>query len=347
MVLFALDLGNKQVKIKSDKTEKVLPGYFVEASQYGNRDLLKFTKGEKDARDYESPNDKGFTYVWGKDLDVDMVEQVTDASGFGLARYTSREFQLLADFALAELAREYEESKSNLVVNVVTGLPTGDFSNKKITEAVAKVLKGAHIVTIDGEQVAVTVNKLWILPQPLGTVLDYISDESGTVVNHELDEANIGIVDVGGGTLLIDALKKMNLVEDKRDQLSRGSYTLYKSILKQLREDDHTLDEYELEQIIRNASDDKYLWSPDGIQKIDIGYAIKEQSKLYTRSVTSAVKATYKGFGRMQKILVTGGTANLLDDEEFKKDISIAQIVEESELANVRGFYKYGLNKGE
>lgn len=347
MVLFALDLGNKQVKIKSEKTEKVLPGYFVEASQYGNRDLLKFTKGKKDAKDYESPNDKGFTYVWGKDLDVDMIEQVTDASGFGLARYTSREFQLLADFALTELAREYDESKTNLVVNVVTGLPTGDFSNKKITEAVAKVLKGAHIVTINGEQVAVTVNKLWILPQPLGTVINYISDDSGTVVNHELDEASIGIVDVGGGTLLIDALKKMNLVEDKRDQLSKGSYTLYKSILKQLREDDHTLDEYELEQIIRTSSDSKYLWSPDGIQKIDIGYAIKEQSKLYTRSVTSAVKATYKGFGRMQKILVTGGTANLLDDKEFKKDISIAQIVEESELANVRGFYKYGLNKGE
>lgn len=346
MVLFALDLGNKQVKLKSEKSEKVLPGYFVEASQYGNRDLLKFTKGKKDARDFESPNDKGFTYVWGKDLDVDMIEQVTDASGFGLARYTSREFQLLADFALAELARDYEESKTNLVVNVVTGLPTGDFNNNKITEAVANVLKGAHIVTVDGEQVTVMVNKLWILPQPLGTVINYVSDESGTVVNHELDEANVGIVDVGGGTLLIDALRKMNLVEDKRDQLTRGSYTLYKAIIKQLAENDHSLSEYELEQVIRAADNKKYLWSPDGIQKIDIGYAIDTQSKLYTRSVTSAIKATYKGFGRMQKILVTGGTANLLNIEELKKDIPIAQIVKESELANVRGFYKYGLNKG-
>lgn len=345
MVLFALDLGNKQVKLKSEKTEKVLPGYFVEASQYGNRDVMSFTKKEKYVRDFESPNDKGYTYVWGKDLEVAEVT-VTDASGFGLARYTSRVFQLLVDFALAELALDYEESQTNLIVDVVTGLPTGDFSNKKILEAVAKAIKGAHIVTVDGKQVTVMVNKLWIIPQPLGTVINYIADDTGAVINHELDEVNVGIVDIGGGTLLIDALKKMNLVEDKRDQLPDGAYKLFKLIINQLGEKDYVLTEYELEQVIRKAEDEKYLWSPDGIQKIDIGYAIENQSKKYTRSVAGVVRATYKGFGRMQKILVTGGTANLLNLEELKSEIPIAQIVEDSEMANVRGMYKYGLNKG-
>lgn len=347
MVLFALDLGNKQVKLKSEKTEKVLPGYFVEASQYGNRDLLKFAKHEKDARDYESSNDKGFKYVWGKDLDVDMVEQVTDGAGFGLSRYNSREFQLLADFALAELAREYEESLEVINVDVVTGLPTSDFGNKKITEAVAKALKGTHVVTIDGKVYNILVRKLWILPQPLGTVINHITDEKGSRTENEIENANIGIVDIGGGTLLIDALRKMNLVEDKRAQLTRGAYTLFQSIVKELAEEGYMLDEYELEQVLRDTVNNKYFWSPDGIQNIDITPTVEKQVKLYTRSISSAIKATYKGFGRMQKILVTGGTANLINLEELKKEIPIAEIVKDSEVANIRGFYKYGLTKGE
>lgn len=348
-MLFSLDLGNKQVKLKAGKIEKVLPSYFVESSQYGNRDLLAFAKTEKDARDYSSPNDNGFTYVWGTELDIEMLrpEQITDTSGFGIRRYTSREYQLLVDFALAELAREFEESKESLKVNVVTGLPTEDYNDRSILEQVAKVIKGPHIVTIDGQSYSVIVEKLLILPQPLGTVGNLVMDDKGTKVDNDFDNANIGVVDLGGGTVLIDALKNMNMAEDNRTQLTNGAYTLFKQISKELSKKGHIISEFELEKVIRNIIGDKYIWSPDGIQKIDITDDVLKQQKLYTRQIASSVKSTYKGFGRMQKILLTGGSANLIDFKEIQRDLfDLCVLVEDSELANVRGFYKFGLAKG-
>lgn len=347
MELFALDLGNKQAKLKSSKTTKVLPAHFVESSQYGNRDLLGFAKKEKSVSDFVSSKDPDFTYVWGKELDEDVVEVVTDTIGFGSSRYKGREFKLLADFALAELAKDFEEaSDSILEVTVVTGVPTGDYTQKAALDALQKALKGDHNVTVNGLTLNIRVSKLLVLPQPIGTVLEQISDENGQIKDSPLTSANIGVVDVGGGTVLIDALKKMNMAEDKRAQLQRGAFTLYESVAKALSEKGHIISEYEVESVIRAGNDrEKYLWSPDGVQTIDITPEALHQRALFTRNIISSIKTAYKGFGRMQTILVTGGAANLLLKNEFTEEIEIAEFVADSELANVNGFYKYGLTK--
>lgn len=347
MELFALDLGNKQAKLKSSKITKVLPAHFVESSQYGNRDLLGFAKKEKSVNDFVSSKDPDFTYVWGTELDVDVVDVVTDTIGFGSGRYKSREFKLLADFALAELAKDFDEAyESILEVAVVTGVPTGDYSQEEALDALQKALKGDHNVKIGDLTLNIRVSKLFILPQPIGTVLEQVSDENGQIQESPLTSANIGVVDIGGGTVLIDALKKMNMAEDKRAQLSRGAFTLYESVVKVMVQKGHTINEYEVESIIRTGNDrEKYLWSPDGIQTIDITKEVMHQRSLFTRSIISAIKTAYKGFGRMQTILVTGGAANLLLKKEFVDEIEISHFVSDSELANVNGFYKYGTVK--
>ena len=340
-MLFALDLGNKQTKIKSEKIEKVFPSYFVEASLYGNRSFFGALKAERDTKDYESTNDKGTTYVWGTELDLSV--SVTDTAGFGLSRYTSREFQLLADFALAEMA-SYENCDEPVSATVVMGLPSEDFKNSKILEHVAEVMKKTHVVTINSNKiVTVIVDKLYVIPQPLGTVMDIVSDINGVIVDKQFATANIGVVDVGGGTVLIDALRSMNMADDTREQLNKGAYSLYKQITTSLTRDNIVLSEYELERAIR-LTDGK--WTPDTVHTHDLNPWITAESKIYTRRLASSIKSTYKGFGRMQKILITGGTANLLDVEELQKSLfGLAYIVPESELSNVRGFYKYGKSK--
>jgi len=347
MELFALDLGNKQVKIKSAKKTKVLPSRFVEASQYGNRNLLRFAKSEKDVRDFISSKDD-FTYVWGTELDEDVVDIVVDTIGFGSARYSSREFKLLADFALAELALDFPDAQDGILeVAVVTGVPTSDYTQESALEAIKKALKGDHNVTVDEKSLNIRVKKLFVLPQPIGTVINVVTDEEGILKDTPLLNANIGVVDIGGGTVLIDALKKMNMVDDRRNQLSQGAYTLYETVKKHLTAKGYTISEYEVEKVIRDGNDQgKYLWSPDGIQKIDITDIVMEQRKIFTRNISSAIKTTYKGFGRMQKILVTGGAANLLIKKLFDDEIGIAEYMDNSELANVLGFYKYGLMEG-
>jgi len=347
MVLFVADLGNKQTKIKSQFKTKVLPSHFVEASQYGNRNLMNFAKSEKDVKDFISSRDEDFTYVWGKDLDEDVVEVITDTIGFGASRYSGREFRLLTDFALAELALDYKEASEGILeVTVVTGVPTSDYAQSEALSALQKAFKGDHNVTVNGITLNIRVKDLIVLPQPLGTIIDVISDEEGNMIENSITNANVGVVDVGGGTVLIDALRKMNMAEDRRNQLQRGAFTLYEAIQKELVSQGYSINEYETESVVRAGNErERYLWSPDGNQTINITDTVMKQRKLFTRNIASSVKTTYKATDRMQTIFITGGAANLLVKDEFLKEIKEAKFVEDSELANVRGFYKFGLSE--
>lgn len=347
MELFAMDLGNKQVKLKSSKQTRVLPSHFVEASQYGDRNVLGFAKTKKQVRDFVSSKDSEFTYVWGTELDEDVVSIVTDTIGFGAGRYSGREFKLLADFALAELALDFEEAKNGILeVNVVTGVPTSDYNQEDALQELQKALKGDHNIKVNGDDLNIRVKKLTILPQPLGTILSVVMDEEGNLIESPILTANVGVVDVGGGTVLIDALRKMNMADNNRVQLSRGAFTLYESVVRDLIAMGHNINEYEVESVIRAGNDrEKYFWSPDGIQTIDISKIVMKHRLNFTRNIASAVKTAYKGFGRMNTILVTGGAANLLTKIEFDAEIGIQNYVENSELANVTGFYKYGMRK--
>lgn len=348
MELFALDLGNKQTKLKSSKQTKVLPSHFVEASQYGDRDVLGFAKSKKQVRDFVSSKDSDFTYVWGTELDEDVINVITDTIGFGAGRYAGREFKLLADFALAELALDFPEAQESILeVVVVTGVPTSDYNQEDALQALQKALKGDHNVIVDGKTLNIRVKKLYILPQPLGTIVNVVTDDEGNIIESPILNANVGVVDVGGGTVLIDALRKMNMADNNRMQLQRGSFTLFESVVKELVNKSYQISEYEVESVVRAGNErEQYLWSPDGIQKIDISKEVMRQRLIFTRNIASAVKTAYKGFGRMQTILVTGGAANLLVKKEFDEEIGIAQYFDNSELANVNGFYKYGLTKG-
>lgn len=348
MTLFALDLGNKQAKIMSERKIKVLPSHFVEASQYGNRSLMNFAKTEKDVKDFVSSKDEDFVYVWGTDLDEDIVDVVTDTIGFGASRYSSREFKLLSDFALAELALDYDEAHEGILeVVVITGVPTSDYAQDDSLAALQKAIKGDHNVIVNEVTLNIRVKDLIVLPQPLGTIIDVISDDKGNMVENSITNANVGVVDVGGGTVLIDALRKMNMAEDRRDQLQRGAFTLYEAIQKDLVSKGYSINEYEVESIVRAGNErETYLWSPDGNQTIDITKSVMHQRKLFTRNIATSVKTTYKATDRMQTIFITGGAANLLIKDEFIKEIKDVKFIEDSELANVRGFYKFGLSEG-
>lgn len=350
MTLFNLDLGNKRTKMLSYRTDKVFPSYFVEVSQYGHRGILNFAKKKKPTSNFSSDLDKGFTYVWGSDLDVDAIDVITDTIGFGIGRYKSRNFQLLVDFALAELAKDYKEVlnvSGILEVDVSTGLPTDDYMQQDIINLLVNIIKGDHTVIVDGETLTIRVNNLYLLPQPLGTLINEIADEDGNILDSPLTQADIGIVDIGGGTILIDSLRKMNLVENKRTQLEQGAYILYEAIQKELTTRGYIINVYEIEAIVREGSNNEsYIWSPDGVQQIDISPIVMHHRLLFTRIIASSIKTAFKGFGRMQVLLVTGGASNLIIKENFIEELPVARFVNDGEKANIRGFRKHAIAGG-
>lgn len=345
MKLFALDLGNRQVKLMSEKSTKVLPSYFVDAAEYGNRDVLKFAKSEGSTHDYVSSRDPEFTYVWGEGVDV-SGKLVTDTIGFS-GRYNSQEFRLLADFSLAELARDFKDSaKSMLDVVVVTGVPTEDYEKDETIGQITNALKGVHSATVDGVSYVVKVHDVYVLMQPVGTAIDVMVNGNGSIVEeNDVENGFVGIVDVGGGTVIIDAFDRMNLDTKNRTQLEEGAYSLYSAIKNEVNKQyGKSITEHEIERIVRDGNiRETYVWSPNGRETVDLTAVIMTERKRYTRKVASAVKSTYKAIARMKKVYVTGGTANLLIKSEFERVIPIVEFVRDSETANVRGFYKYGI----
>lgn len=346
MQLFALDLGNRQVKLMSEKATKVLPSYFVNAAEYGKRDVLALVKNDKKATtgDYVSGRDADFTYVWGEGLDVSR-KRVTDTLDFN-QRYDTLEFKVLADLALAELARDFEESTNGaLDVAVVTGVPTDDYDNDETIKHIKNALIGVHSATIDGTSYVVRVHSVDVLMQPVGTAVDAMVDALGNIKeDNDIEDGYVGVVDVGGGTVIIDAFDKMDLDTKNRDQLEGGSYSLFTEIRNRIVEKGYKVTEHEVERIVRDGNArEVYTWSPNGRETLDLTDMIMKERKIYTRGIAQAVKATYKAMSRMRKIYVTGGTANLLIKEEFERVIKIAHFVNNSETANVRGYYKYGL----
>lgn len=339
MKLFAIDLGNRQVKLMSEKATKVLPSYFVDAAEYGNRDVLKFAKSESTTHDYVTQRDADFTYVWGEGLDVNG-KFVTDTIGFN-NRYNSHEFRILADFALAELARDFNEALLDVVV--VTGVPTEDYENDETITQITNALKGVHSATIDGKPYVVKVHDVYVQQQPVGTAIDVmVNDQYDIIEDNDVEEGFVGIVDVGGGTLILNAFDHMNLDSKNKAQFEDGAYSLYSAIKNRIT--DYSISEHEIEKIVRKGnSSESYSWSPNGRVVVNLTDKIMTERKRYTRKVASAVKSTFKGMKRMKKIYVTGGAANLLIKSEFEREIPIAEFVRDSETANVRGFYKFGV----
>lgn len=344
-MLFSLDLGNKQTKLKSSKLEIVLPSRFVIADKYGDSNILGFAiKKNTNKRYKSSKNDK--VYEWGADLKEGSIESgIIDTMGFGADRYRSYKFELLVDFALAELAKDYTGSKKGFLnVDVQTGIPTEDYYNDEAKQALHDAIIGDHMVYIDESPVHIRVTSVEITPQPLGTILNEIVDHKGATIENPLESANIGVVDIGGGTFLADALRNLQLDLTRKTQLAKGAYMLYMNIKTALAKEKLYPSEYEIEKILLSGSEtETYTYSPDGALKRDITKIVMEQRKEFTREIIQEIANAYRGFGRMQLIFITGGGANLLLKSMVEQELGIVYFVENSQWANVRGFYKKGL----
>lgn len=348
MELFVLDLGNRQTKLITNQAQEVLPSYFIDADNFGDRSLMSFAKAQVDTSDYVSSLEPSTTYVWGTQMDLEYTGVVTDTLAFGLKRYESLDFKLLVDFALARLARNYDNAKrGTLDVNVVTGVPTKDHTNEAILDAVTAAIKGEHTITVDGEKLNIRVHDVYILPQSLGTVINEVTSDEGEIVDSAILNTSVVVVDNGGGTLLIDILNKMNVDTKKRKQSNHGAYVLYEDIVNRIfSKHGHNITEYEAERITRTGVKDKYSITLDGIEDVDVTTEVMKARESYTKKVIAEVKAALKTTERISQILVTGGTANLLIKAEFIKAFPNTKFVENSELANAKGFYKFAITEG-
>ena len=266
MEIFALDLGNKQTKLKSSKAEYVLPSQILNGNdlpqQLGTLGNLGI---KRDIQMFKTPFDDQ-SWAWGKDLVNLRLDDYLQDTLMYRDRYSNHAFKLLANFAIGLLATDFESAKKEIMqVAVVAGVPTEDYNNQEQLETLTTVLKGQHQVDIDGQTFNVKVETVMIVPQPIGTFYDVLLDNEGNLVKEELLDERVGIIDIGGGTVLIDTLMNLEFDKKARKQYSTGANDLYESIASRI-QDNVSL--YQIEKLVRAGIDDKqfsYRFSKNNI----------------------------------------------------------------------------------
>lgn len=364
MEIFSLDLGNKQVKLISSKTleqkekskkkeidktlvekigAKVFPSHFLDYDDLGDQ---RTAIGGKQLHidKYVSGMDRGFEYAWGTDLHLVHAEDRFISTIAFQDRYKRHEFKLLADFALAELARDYEESKTGIMeVIVSTGVPTDDFSDAAVKDITATLL-GDHNITVNGESLNIRVKEVHVNPQPVGTAYNEVLDLDGYVKEEQasLLEEQVVVVDIGGGTLLIDTLKNMNL-SNPRTQKPTGVYELYDRIVNLVTESGiKGITSYEVERILRESNPKEgYFFKPNKNESFPITNQVNKAITKYTRDVLNTINTTIKATLRNDTMLFTGGGSNVIKQEDARAQFKFSRFVEDSEIANALGFYKF------
>jgi plasmid segregation protein ParM len=158
----------------------------------------------------------------------DLAEQQSRAPSFTLdqEKLITDYVRVLAVAAAGLLIKN--GTHVNVPVNVVSGLPIGFF--KRNQERFANILTGHHSVTYHsptGQSVnkEVYINKVRMLPQPLGSILNVLMDGQGNISDKHLAAQKIGVVDIGFRTTDFTIM-------DRLRHIDRGSRTIDSGISK-------------------------------------------------------------------------------------------------------------------
>lgn len=339
METFALDLGNKQTKLKSSKAEYILPSQFINRADQPQQ-LTPLGK-KVYLHDFKVPFDES-TYAWGNNLTSLRLDDYLQDTLMHQNRYRSDGFKLLANFALGLLARDFDSAKKEILeITVTTGVPTNDYNNRQQLIDLTQVLKGQHQVEIDGETITVRVEKVLVIPQPVGTFYQLLLDDDGFVVKEDLIDEKVGIVDVGGGTVLLDTLINFGLDQRDRRQYATGANDLYEAIASQI---DGNVSNFQIEKVVREGLPNHsfaYRFSKNNV--VDITEIVEREMQNFSRRLVRNLKSTFKNMQTMDSLIITGGAANLINQSIITDFFETAIFLPDSELANVRGFYKYAL----
>lgn len=356
MTIFALDIGNKQSKLKSEHSDYAIPSVLV-----NQRDVQTiFSVGApKDVNTLKLIGNQNVFY-WGTGVLNYDQNKLLDSLGFG-NRYDRNVYQLLNEFALAVLGKDFDNQSDLEDVHVVVGLPTGDYTQDTIN-AVKRIfmeqdgelfMPKTHLITIDNKEILVKVTDVTTLPQPIGTFYNEVIDSDGIIVNPNIISKRIGIVDIGGGTALLDQLVNANLDANYRTQLETGANTLYSQVRSALMQRyGLNADLHKIEILIReglandNLSDPTFVYIQSDTNRFDITDLVYDEIRHYTSSLINNIQTTFQNLNDVDMLLVTGGTANIIDktmfEETFGKTTKV-RFTNDSEFANVSGFYKYAL----
>lgn len=182
----------------------------------------------------------------GPCMHVQMDDQAYFVGDFAEQHSDTRQFTLDQERLLTEFSKILTlTAMGNLfngyaIVNIVTGLPVGFY--REYNQRLATMLQGNHEITFqksDGTSDIrrININKLRIIPQPLGSIFNLLMNEYGKITDRELAKQKIGVIDIGFRTTDFCMFQGLQYVQRGSSTSDTGIAESFGVITKKLREE--------------------------------------------------------------------------------------------------------------
>ena len=192
---------------------------------------------------------------FGKDTPTDHIHVTIDGKSYfigdlaeqqsSVLHFTLDQEKLITDFVkilsltVAGMFIDDQGGPINVPINLVSGLPIGFF--KQNHERFHELLTGHHRITFhahDGQETTkeLYINKVRMLPQPLGSVLNLLMDDTGKITNRTLASQKVGVVDIGFRTTDFTILDRLRYIDRGSRTMETGISKAFSVIANKLRE---------------------------------------------------------------------------------------------------------------
>lgn len=252
------------------------------------------------------------------------------------AQLVTQHFRTLALAALVRVV------PSRVPVNVVTGLPVGYYMEYK--DRIIQTLVGEHTIQIhgssQGNEVVLNINRVRVIPQPYGSLVDYLFREDGTVLRADAARQKIGVVDIGFKTTDFVVCKGFRHSE-------RGSRTTDTGIAKAFTYISEALNDmsgvnveiYRLYDAVREGSI-KIRGAEYDISKVK-----DEVFGRLATAITSDMERIWADDWDLDLVLLAGGGGESLFEylkPLVRGELALLKTQEDPRMGNVSGYVKYG-----
>lgn len=313
---YAIDLGNGYAKRKFNGVVVVEPSILAEDPGYFS---------STDSKNLMSYADSANYYI-GDDVRKYQLQAIPALGEDDLNRYNSIEFKKLMYGYIAKDIRNSVE-----IPLLVTGLPVNHLKAKQ--DEVKKMLTGKKIMVFEGKELVIDIKDVHVIPQPMGTYMQLVAEK---IVNPETDKTLL--IDNGHGSLDITEVTGYTIT--KRAGGNLGSKLAHIEIYNFL------VDKFgDLASItLPNIADllEKGLIVDGSIIDIREMPEIKAILSRHFDSMYSFVRNNNFSLTDYNKVVFTGGTAELHRPHIVAKKKNNFKIKENAQTANAEGYYEYG-----
>jgi hypothetical protein len=257
----------------------------------------------------------------------------------------SREWIQSDRFLVLTLAAINQLIKTNVDVEIITGLPHDDFKDFKTD--MKKRLIGNHVVN---DYQNINIHTVTVLTQAIAGIYDYASDNQERYLVDRIQNKLIGCINVGShtvevGTAQFDANLKPNYIINRCKSLKDGVWKAIDLLSQRLASElpQSSYDEYELDNILRTGKAQSF--GEKDVSQITgqvtneyFDYLMSECRKIWTDQ-----EQRYS-LDKLHTIVCVGGKGfefgTYLLNRNFHPNVHLSR---DGEWATVRGYQKFGM----